>query len=299
MPRHRFEPPRGRIETIGIESEALRGNLLGDPTRRTVAVYLPPGHDDTDTNYPLLVGLAGYTGSGLKMLSWQFFGEKDFLLEEMLPELERRFRVRPGAAHRAVFGKSSGGYGALVQGLRHGEQWGAVACQSGDMGFELTYAIDFPKLLGVLARHDGDVSRFVEHCHETVKIRGEEVLALMGLCMAASYDPDPNAPYGVRLPVDPRTCERIEDRWQRWLEHDPLQLIEREECRSGLRALRGLFVDCGSRDQYWLQHSARRFTRRLGELGIEHTYEEFDDDHLGIDYRLDRSLPFLYAALTR
>jgi hypothetical protein len=166
------------------------------------------------------------------------------------------------------------------------------------MGFDLTYAADFPKLLTALARFDGEPARFVEHCHAAVKLRGDEVLALMGLCMAASYDPDPDAPYGIRLPVDPRTCERIEERWQSWLEHDPLSLIEDERCQRGLRALRGLFIDCGSRDQYGLQYSARRFARRLDELGIGHTYEEFDDDHLGIDYRLDRSLPFLYSTLT-
>jgi hypothetical protein len=31
--------------------------------------------------------------------------------------------------------------------------------------------------------------------------------------------------------------------------------------------------------------------------GIRHTYEEFDDNHSDIDYRMDTSLPFLYEAL--
>jgi hypothetical protein len=35
----------------------------------------------------------------------------------------------------------------------------------------------------------------------------------------------------------------------------------------------------------------------LNSAGVPHTYEEFDDDHSGIDYRLDRSLPLLYRAL--
>ncbi len=41
MPIHPFHPPRGRVETIVVESEVLAGNLLGDPTERRVAVYLP------------------------------------------------------------------------------------------------------------------------------------------------------------------------------------------------------------------------------------------------------------------
>ena len=74
-------------------------------------------------------------------------------------------------------------------------------------------------------------------------------------------------------------------------------MIERSESQQSLRALRGLFIDCGFRDQYHVQYGARAFVRSLERLGIEHRYEEFDDDHSGVDYRMDRSLPFLYNAL--
>ena len=43
MPVHNFEPLRGRIVEIEIDSAALRGNMLGDPTKRRVAVHLPAG----------------------------------------------------------------------------------------------------------------------------------------------------------------------------------------------------------------------------------------------------------------
>ena len=75
MPVHPFDPASGKLATLTIESAALRGNLLGDPSRRTVAVYLPPGYDDSDVHYPLVVDLAGYTGSGLKHVGWRGFGE--------------------------------------------------------------------------------------------------------------------------------------------------------------------------------------------------------------------------------
>ena len=38
-------------------------------------------------------------------------------------------------------------------------------------------------------------------------------------------------------------------------------------------------------------------SQRLTEHGVPHVYEEFDGTHSGIDYRMDRSLPFLYRAL--
>jgi hypothetical protein len=65
-----------------------------------------------------------------------------------------------------------------------------------------------------------------------------------------------------------------------------------------LRALRGLYVDCGRRDEYFLHFGARAFVRKLEAAGVAHRYEEFDDGHTGIDYRLDVSLPYLYRAVT-
>ena len=74
MPKHNFELPRGRIETFTFDSSLL-DNVLGDPTERGVQVYLPPGYDVTDLDYPLFLCLAGFTGSPPAHLAWKFFGE--------------------------------------------------------------------------------------------------------------------------------------------------------------------------------------------------------------------------------
>src|SRR5207248_431005 len=68
---------------------------------------------------------------------------EDFLLYEMLPAIEQRFGCG-GIGRRGVFGKSSGGYGAVTHALRHSDIWSAAACHSGDMGFELCYLPDMP-----------------------------------------------------------------------------------------------------------------------------------------------------------
>jgi S-formylglutathione hydrolase FrmB len=341
MPIHNFAPPRGRLETLTIDSDALRDNLLGDPATRRVAVYLPEGYDESDADYPLFVDLAGFLGSGLRHVGWQLFGSNvpqrldrlvesgsmgpvvavfpdcftslggnqyvdspavgrwaAFLLDEMVPRIEAGFRVRRAAAHRAVFGKSSGGYGAIVHGMRHGDRWGAVACHSGDMAFDIVYRRDLPLVLDMLARHDGDIRTFVERMREADKLRGDEKHVLMMLAMAATYDPDPNAPFGIRLPVDPHTAEIDAERWERWLAHDPLRMIDEPSCQENLRRLSAVYVDCGSKDQYHLHYGARAFARKLESLGIPHRHEEFDDNHSGVDYRMDVSLPLLYEAVS-
>ena len=116
------------------------------------------------------------------------------------------------------------------------------------------------------------------------------------LAMAASYDPDPAQFFGIRLPVTFDTCEVIEERWANWLRHDPVVAIETQA--DNLRKLKALYIDCGERDQFNLLYGARRFVRRLNELGIAHRYEEFPDNHSGVDYRMDESLPFLAQALS-
>ena len=64
MPVQNFQPVKGRLETILVASEAIANNILGDPTTRQVMVYLPEGYDESIEEYPLLVDIAGFTGSG-------------------------------------------------------------------------------------------------------------------------------------------------------------------------------------------------------------------------------------------
>ena len=52
-----------------------------------------------------------------------------------------------------------------------------------------------------------------------------------------------------------------------------------------------------ARDQYHIHYGTRILSKRLAQAGIEHTYEEFDDNHSDVDYRMDVSLPFLARAL--
>jgi S-formylglutathione hydrolase FrmB len=53
----------GRFEEHTIESEALRGNPLGDPTERPLWVYVPPGYgEDADRRYPAVYEIQGLTG---------------------------------------------------------------------------------------------------------------------------------------------------------------------------------------------------------------------------------------------
>jgi enterochelin esterase-like enzyme len=221
-----------------------------------------------------------------------------FVLDELLPAVEAGFNVRPGPAHRAVFGHSSGGYAALIHAMKHGERWGAIASHSGDIGFELVYGRELPRALISLAAHDHDPQAFLDRVWAGAHLSGSQFNTLMMLAMAATYAPEPGVPYGIRLPVDPDTCARDTRRWARWLAHDPLELASTADALESLKLLRGLYLDCGSRDEHFIHFGCRALVRKLVDASVNHVYQEFDGGHAGVSYRLDVSLPFLYRALT-
>jgi enterochelin esterase family protein len=64
-----------------------------------------------------------------------------------------------------------------------------------------------------------------------------------------------------------------------------------------LRSMKLIYVDAGLRDEFNLQMGARIFCSRLDALNVPYVYEEFDDGHMGINYRYDRSLTELARVL--
>jgi len=332
----RTHHPAGTVHRMTVDSTALAGNRLGDPTERVVDVYLPHGH--TGNDLPLLVDLVGYTAGGPAHTNWKEFLEnvperldrligdgamppvavafpdcfsrlggnqyvnspvtglyEDFLITEMLPAVERRFGCG-GNGRRGVFGKSSGGFGALVHAMRHPDIWAAAASHSGDAGFELLYFGGFPDVLRALAKHDNSIEAWMNAFEAKRKLGDKDTMTLMYLCQAGSFDPDPDAYLGLRLPVTLDTCEIIEERWQNWLAWDPARMVETHS--ESIRRLKGFFLDCGTEDQFSILYGTRRIHRTLEQHGIAHRYEEFPDDHTKVDYRMDVSLPYLAKALS-
>lgn len=334
----RTSHPAGQIHRLVVESAALAGNRLGDPTARIVDVYVPHGHDGA--GLPLLVDLVGFTAGGPAHTAWKAFGEnvperldrligeghmppvvvafpdcftrlggnqyvnspilgnyEDFLIAEMLPAVEQRFSCG-GEGRRGIFGKSSGGFGALVHAMRHPDIWAAAASHSGDAGFDNLYIPEFPGTLRALARHGNSIEKWFASFEGKPKLDGKDTLVLMILAQAASFDPDP-APetfLGLRLPVTLDTCELIPERWGSWLAWDPARMVETHA--DAIARLKGFFLDCGTEDQYNILYGTRRIHRTLEQKGIAHRYEEFPDTHSGVDYRMDISLPYLAGVLS-
>jgi enterochelin esterase family protein len=73
----------------------------------------------------------------------------DYLTEEIVPFVDENFRTIAERGARAVMGKSSGGYGALVMGMRHAGFSGWSARQAGMHISNTVIRTTFPRLSGL------------------------------------------------------------------------------------------------------------------------------------------------------
>ena len=62
----------GKVIVDSIYATSLEGNLLGDPVKRAMNIYLPPGYDTTTRNYPVIYLM--HTGGGNE----RFYSHNEF-----------------------------------------------------------------------------------------------------------------------------------------------------------------------------------------------------------------------------
>ena len=217
------------------------------------------------------------------------------LTEELIPDVDRAYRTLAEASHRGVAGKSSGGYGAMVLGMRHPDLFGALATHSGDCAFELCYQPDFAKAVSAIGR-SGGLAKWFSWFESAIDKGNMGVTVMNVLAMAAAYSPNPRRkPLRADLPFDIETAELIPEVWARWLKHDPARIAKHHV--AALKKLRLFYVDAGTRDEFFLHLGARILVRELKALKIKHHHEEFDGGHFNISYRYDESFPRLWRAL--
>ncbi|MGH7725362.1 MAG: alpha/beta hydrolase [Candidatus Eiseniibacteriota bacterium] len=219
------------------------------------------------------------------------------LIEELIPFVDRNFRTLRRARHRAVLGKSSGGFGAIVLGLRHPNVFGALADHSGDAAFEYCYLPDFPAVVRAISKH-GTLAKWYAVFRNAPKKTYDLIKIMNIVAMAASYSPNPRKPLRIDLPFDEYSGALIPEVWRRWLAWDPVRMLAGSaRYRAAARRMSLVFVDCGIKDEWALDLGARMLVRELEKAGARVIHEEFDDGHLDIQYRYDRSFAELSKVL--
>jgi Putative esterase len=216
-----------------------------------------------------------------------------YLCNEVVPWVDGRYRTLADAGHRAIMGKSSGGFGAMITPMLRPDLFGALATHAGDSLYELCYVPDFGKCVRHLRDYDADIWRWWADFRSRTSFTKEadmDLVMLLGVAACFSADPDGT----VELPFDPRTGVLRPQVWQRWLDWDPVRMVPRYADR--LRSLRAIWIDAGTRDEWFLDVGAEAFRAALREAGVPDDvihFELFDASHMAIDYRYPLSLAWL------
>ena len=150
-----FFTERTLAETRGkvILSLQFKSEILDTAVR--YSIYLPANYDSADKDYPVLYLLHGFTDDETIWVKWGLvdevadrgilsgeieemiivmpdaglkwyvnqpngtFNYEDMFIQELIPYIEKTYRVKAEKKYRAVAGLSMGGYGALGYSMRH------------------------------------------------------------------------------------------------------------------------------------------------------------------------------------
>jgi len=222
-----------------------------------------------------------------------------YLCDEVVPWVDERYRTLDDRESRAIAGKSSGGFGAMITPMLRPDLFGALATHAGDNLYELSYIAEFGKATRALRAYDHDIMAWwADFRSRPGPTKPDDLLLVMLLglsaCFSAREDGTPE------LPFDQLTGALRPEQWQRWLDWDPVRMVARHT--DAVRSLRAVWIDAGTRDEWFLDLGAEAFRAEIAKTGLpdERVYFElFDAGHGGIDYRYPLSLAWLAERLAR
>jgi S-formylglutathione hydrolase FrmB len=206
--------------------------------------------------------------------------------------VDQRFNTIADPGHRAITGKSSGGYGAMITPMLRPDLFGALATHAGDALFELSYWKEVPLVVRALRdEYDGSYEKFHDELRtRPLMSRPTDGVLIEMWAMAAAYSADEDGT--IRLPFEVSSGRMIPEVWERWLAKDPVRMVPNHA--DALRSLRGIFIDAGTRDEYFLDLGAVAFRDALADIGVTDVhFEMFNGGHMGIEYRYPIALRYL------
>lgn len=209
-----------------------------------------------------------------------------YLRDEIVPFVDSHYATN---GVRGLQGKSSGGYGAIVNALERPDLFHAVAMHAPDALFEVTLAHGLPAAVRELRdRFGGSLDAFWSTFSE-LESPGDALL--VELTAAARAFGDGTLPVDAAGRHDPA-------KWERWLAHDPVRLVG--EHADTVRGLAGVWLDAGRRDEYFLDLGATVLRDELLAAGLPEErlrFELFDGGHRGVSARYPLSLAWLVDRL--
>ncbi len=218
-----------------------------------------------------------------------------YLCDGVVPWVDAHYRTLDAPQHRGVTGKSSGGFGAFITPMLRPDLFGGLASHAGDSLYEYCYLQEFAKATRALREYNGDIwAWWADFQSRPAMTKPADAGLLMTLGCSAAFSALPDGE--VVLPFEPGSGRLREDVWQRWLDWDPVRMVSRYA--DALRGLRAVWIDAGTRDEWYLDLGAQAMVDALSGIGVTDVhFETYDAGHGGIDFRYPLSLAYLAGRL--
>jgi hypothetical protein len=186
----------------------------------------------------------------------------------------------------------------MVWGMLRPDLFGAFATHAGDALFEVSLARDLaPAAQALRNRYDGSFDAFWEDFRSgrPVLSNATDHVLLAPWAYAAAYSANEDG--SIDLPFRLDTGELVPEVWERWLALDPVRMVPRHA--DALRSMRAIYIDAGTRDEFFLDLGAEAFRAALAAVGVTDVYFElFDATHMNIGYRYPIALRYLAERLS-
>jgi len=328
----------GRLDEHVLESEELRGNRLGDPHRRPLWVYTPPGAGETPLSSIYLI--QGHTGQS------DMWRNRSAFRPNVVELIDALFADGACPPAHVVFVDAWTSYGgsqfldspgvgnyhtylcdeivpfvdSRYRTVNDAAHRGIAGKSSGGYGAMVTPMLR-PDLFGGLATHAGDA--LFELCYlpdfrDTVRALRDSYEGSFD----AFWEDFRSRPAFAKITDFPllntwamAACYSANEDGSIDLPFDTEsgQLIDEVWERwlawdpvrmvdghaEALRGLRAIYIDSGKRDQYFLDLGAEGFRSALERIGITDVFFElFDGTHSSIEYRYPIALRYLAERLT-
>jgi hypothetical protein len=222
-----------------------------------------------------------------------------YLCDEVVPWVDAHFRTIDAPGSRGISGKSSGGFGAMITPMLRPDLFGALATHAGDSLYEYSYLHEFAKTVRALRDYDHDIQRWWADFRGRVSFTEEhDMLLVLVLGCAAAFSPAADGT--PQLPFDARSGQLIPSLWEKWLAWDPVRMLDRYA--DAMRSQRAIWIDAGTRDEWFLDLGAEAFRAGLSRIGVPDEkvhFELFPATHGGIDYRYPQATAWLAERLER
>lgn len=315
------------FQAISIPGKTLEDNPLGDPVQRRVAVFTPklprftsklltvyylpgyggssedflgPNGDDFAASFQQMAD----NGMALRMVvpdcrnRWggsQYLNSPaqgnyaDYILDEVIPILEKHFGTPATPRDRIIAGHSSGGFGALRIAMMAPERFGAVIALSPDTDFEITHK-HLAQEHVVKSVTAEQMNSYIAPQKDMVRPSSNLVQIMLGL--SAAYAPKgPTEPGLFHWLYDDKG--RWQDEvWQNWLEEDPVVIARRNP--HVFMPYHRIYLDGAEHDEFGAQKGAKVLRDLIKPYTRIHFYESPGGHADHIEERLARGLEWVF-----